>query len=479
MKNSLIKNSIFNFLYKFFDICVPIISSVYVSRVLMAEGVGRVAYAQTIATYFLTFAALGLPNYGVRVIAANGTDKEGRKRTFSELYVVNLVSTILMIIAYYGVVLSVNSLIRDRDVFLAIGLMIVANLFNIEWFFQGTENYRFIAIRSMVVKIGILLPIFFFVKSKEDCLIYACIVGGMYLVTQLLNLPYIIRNFQLTRAELKIRKHLKPIIVLFASSVASEIYALFDVTMLGALHGNLHVGYYSNAANIVRMFFSLITACIAIIYPRISQYAQAGSKDKVKHLVDIATETTKYIMIPATLGVIVVADYIIYTLYGQGFLGSIQTLKILALLLILFSYSYTRGHLVLLAYGKEKVILRCVISSVICNIVLNSILIPGYKQAGAALASVIGEFLLTILLLKEARKLIGKEQGESGLKIFVLSVVFLIVLIFLRTGFDRLDTNIAIKFIGYVVCAIICYIILSLWWLQKLVYRIKTVEDNC
>ena len=50
-KKSLVKNSIFNMIYKGFTALFPLITTSYISRVLLPAGVGRVGYANTIVAY--------------------------------------------------------------------------------------------------------------------------------------------------------------------------------------------------------------------------------------------------------------------------------------------------------------------------------------------------------------------------------------------------------------------------------------------
>ena len=76
---SLAKNSLFNAFYQLLNIVFPLISSVYVARTLMPEGVGRVAYAQNVASYFVTAAALGIPMVGF-LIKVQFDEEKKKKR---------------------------------------------------------------------------------------------------------------------------------------------------------------------------------------------------------------------------------------------------------------------------------------------------------------------------------------------------------------------------------------------------------------
>ena len=90
-EKSLIKNAIFNFLYKLLSVLFPLVIVAYASRILKASGIGVVSSAQNIVTYFSTFAALGIPSYGVRAISQNKKNLDDKNKTFSELFCIQYI----------------------------------------------------------------------------------------------------------------------------------------------------------------------------------------------------------------------------------------------------------------------------------------------------------------------------------------------------------------------------------------------------
>lgn len=80
--DGLFQNSVYNVIYKLLDALFPLVSAAYLGRVLMSDGVGKVAYAQNIAQYFVLAASLGIPNYGIREIARRRKDEEQTKELF-------------------------------------------------------------------------------------------------------------------------------------------------------------------------------------------------------------------------------------------------------------------------------------------------------------------------------------------------------------------------------------------------------------
>ena len=170
---SLAKNSTFNAFYTIMNLLFPLITSVYVARVLLPEGIGKVAYAQSIVSYFVIIASLGLPNYGLREIARVRDKLNEKNKLFTELLIVNAISTSIALVSYIVLILLIPSLNSQFNLFVACGLLIFLNYFNIDWFYQGEEEYVFIVCRSMIIKILSILAIFLFVRKQSDYVIYA------------------------------------------------------------------------------------------------------------------------------------------------------------------------------------------------------------------------------------------------------------------------------------------------------------------
>ena len=169
---SLGKNSVFNVIYTCANILFPLITSMYVARILMESGVGRVAYAQNIASYFTTFAALGLPTYGVRKIAQCRDNQVELNRTFSELFLINMISTTVSCVAYIIVVVTIDNSMMTVPLAIASGLAVFFNYLNIDWLYQGEEEYTYITLRSIAVKIVSFVSVVLFVNTATLALSY-------------------------------------------------------------------------------------------------------------------------------------------------------------------------------------------------------------------------------------------------------------------------------------------------------------------
>ncbi|NRW00668.1 O-antigen/teichoic acid export membrane protein [Clostridium beijerinckii] len=85
-QKSMVINFIYNFLYTSLNIIFPLITLPYASRIIGVSGIGKVNFSNSIVNYFLIFASLGIPNYGIMAIAKLRDDTKKLSKTFSEIF---------------------------------------------------------------------------------------------------------------------------------------------------------------------------------------------------------------------------------------------------------------------------------------------------------------------------------------------------------------------------------------------------------
>lgn len=395
-KNSSVAiNGLFFAGYRVLNILFPLITSVYVARVLLPSGTGRVAYAQNVVTYFTLLASLGLPTYGTREIARNLSSEEKYNETFFELISINTISTTICAIAYYTLCFTIPSFRNDLQLYLVAGLAIVLNYFNIDWLYQGREEYKYIAIRGFLIKALSVVLLFLVVKEQSDYVayagIYCLILGGNNLV----NCIGLKRRVHFAKRKLNLRTHLKPIIILFATTVAIELYTMLDTTMLGIMCSDQVVGYYSYAMKTTKIIITVLTAATTVLLPRLSSTYHV-SRDRYKSLANKGIAFLFSISIPISVYMYFNAYDIVVFLYGNHYENAVETLKILALLIPFISFSTYLGAQILCSANCEKDMLIAVSIGAITNILMNAVLIPRFYQNGAAIASVASEFIVML-----------------------------------------------------------------------------------
>ena len=444
-KKSLTKNSLYNTIYCGFTVAFPLISITYFSRILMAEGIGKIEYARTVVTYFSVIATLGIPAYGVKIIAKAGNDILKRSRTFWEMFYLNFISTVICSLAYYIFITNTGYFNNRKSLFYIMGSLLIFNAANIDWYYQGVEDYVYITKRSIAIKIISFILMVIFVKNADDYIVYAgllCLASAGNFIFNVFHLKEQIIFIRIK--DCKISQHLKPVFILFASSIATEVYTMLDTVLIEYFSGEIFVGYYSNCVKIVRFIFALSTAMVATFQPRISLYMKDSKNHEINTLLSKGTEILFLFALPASIGLFLTSKSLIHILLGDSFMPSVGCLKILSILIIIFSFAYLLGHIVLIASGNESRILLATICGAIVNAVLNLLLIPDYKHYGAAIASVIAEALVTMVLLTKSRKIIKLNLEKSFFKSVFISLGTMTITIQI---INFMISNLSIRFI--------------------------------
>lgn len=427
---SLTKNSLFNAFYQMLNMIFPLISSMYVARTLMPEGVGRVAYAQNIASYFVTAAALGIPTVGLRAISNARDDRQKLDKTFSELVILNAGSTFLSL-TFYLILVFCNPAFRvDLQLYYAAGLCILFNFINIDWLYKGHEEYVYIVIRSIVVKILSLIALFLFVRTKSDYIKYAYITSFAICGNYLFNVTRAGKYTSLQLHDLDLKQHIKPILLFAGALFFNAIYTKVDTTMLGIMIGDENVGYYSYAHKVLQIGVSFCAAVTSAFLPRLSYYFQ-NDKEQFYALVAKGIRIIAFLSIPAATGLFIMAPEAIVLLFGDTFLPSAQTLRVFSVLIVVFAFGNLMCYQMMICSGNEKthvVVLACAAG---INVILNLVLIPRLKHDGAAIASVATEVFINVvecvyftrlLNIKYDLHVIGQAVLSSG--IMGVSLVF-------------------------------------------------------
>ena len=85
-EKSLKKNAFFNVLKTLMGIIFPLITFPYISRKLTVEGIGIYNFSNSIVSYFLMIAALGINSYAIREGAKYRNDRNKIERFSDEVF---------------------------------------------------------------------------------------------------------------------------------------------------------------------------------------------------------------------------------------------------------------------------------------------------------------------------------------------------------------------------------------------------------
>jgi len=391
------KNIFFNLILTISQILFPLITFPYASRILGPSGIGSIVFVDSITQIFLLFSALGIPIYGVREISKLKHDKLAISNLLSELLTIHMCCTGLFILFYLGLALFIPQLSAHFLLVLIGVAILIFNVFSLEWFFQGIENFSYITKRTLIVRIVFIILLFCFVSKKTDTVVYYSLMAGSSFLNAIINFNYSRRYVNGLRVSLNLKKHLKPLLIILCSNIVISVYLLMDNTIVGFLKGEVAVGYYSTAVKFAKVALTIITSFGIVLIPQISKAHTVKDYDRVNVIVNKSFNYVCTIGLPLTIGLILLSKTIILTLVSKAFLPSVLVLQIISPILIIIGMTNIFVWQVLTPFGKDKKVLFIVICGMLTSLTFNFLLIPHWSYLGAAVANVVTELVVMVL----------------------------------------------------------------------------------
>lgn len=402
---SLKKNFVMNVILTVTTFIFPLITFPYISRILHADGMGKVSFATSIVTYFNMFAQLGIPTYGIKICAGYREDKVKLTKTVQELMVINLITTILSYTGLFICLTFVQKLQNDKVLLLIVSSTIILNTIGMEWLYKAMEQYTYITIRSIAFKIIALLFTFVLIHSSEDYIIYGAIsifAASASNILNFINARNIISFKPLKN--LNIRQHLTKVLVFFAMSCATTVYTNLDTVMLGFMTSDVDVGYYNAAVKIKAILVSIVTSLGTVLLPRSSFYVKNKMIEEFKKITFKAIGFVCVCATPLFIYFMLFAPEGIRFLSGSGYDGSIAPMRLIMPTLLLIGLSNIIGVQVLIPLGKEKIVLYSEVGGALTDLIANMLLIPQYTASGAAIGTLLAEFVVLLIQYIAMRK---------------------------------------------------------------------------
>ena len=285
-----------------------------------------------------------------------------------------------------------------KSLIFILGMMVVFSPLALTWLYTIYEDFAYITIRTVVFQVISLILLVMIVKKETDVNLYA-------FVTVFSNVGSNIFNYIHSKHYCDIRftfnidwkRHLKPIMVIFITSIAITIYVSSDITILGLLCGDYNVGLYSTSVKVYTLLKNGLVSILIVVQARLAFYIGTNDTENFQNLSNSVINLLILILLPIVSGVIVLNQEIIMILTSEAFIQAGMSMVILMVAIIFNIFAQFFNTCILMPYRKENAIFWLSISVAILNIILNFILIPRFAENAAAFTTLLAEAVTCII----------------------------------------------------------------------------------
>lgn len=389
----------------------PLIVYPYVSRVLGVADIGLVGFIDSVVTWFILISMMGISILGIRETAKAGGSPEGLGRVLSGLLAVNGAMTLVCLLAMIVATAAVPQL-REHWRLMAVGMCkLLFNLFIVEWFWRGIGKFRYITVRTVVVRAAYVAAVFLTVKGPDDTFLYYFLTMTVVAVTAAVNMWRARRYVafpqgivSLRRVAEDARRYVRPFLSLGTYMLLTAFYTTLNVVILGFVSTDTEVGYYSTAVKLFSIFLALITALGMAVMPRTSVLASQGRRDVIRR------DSVRYVRVlicaavPVSVLGVVFAPEAVMLLCGPGYEGAVLPVRIIFPFIAVFGMEQLLVMQILTPLGRDRAVNRNSLVAAAAGVVLNALLVPRFGAVGSAVVWVTCETIVMLLSVLSVRK---------------------------------------------------------------------------
>ena len=296
----------------------PLIVYPYVSRTLGLSNIGIVNFIDNLINYFALISMMGIATVGVREIAAARSDKRQLSQTFISLLTLTAITTVIAIIALWIAMYTVSDLIPYQDLLYVGIIKLIFNLFLMEWFFMGIEDFRYITNRSIFVKCLYVICIFLFVRTASDYKLYYLISATTVIANALFNLVYIRKFINWSFHSINIRPYYQAFLIMGVYVLLTNFYTMLNPVWLGFVTNTDEVGYFTTATKLHNIIMAFLLSFTNILFPRVSNLLAEGNKEEFWQKINTAFDAIFLFAFPTICFMLVAGPDLLLLVVGAA-----------------------------------------------------------------------------------------------------------------------------------------------------------------
>ena len=397
LRKKLIKNIGWEVCGSIARLLISLVVSILTARYLGPANYGLINYVSSFCGFFSAFCTLGINAILVKELLDR---KEEQGTVLGTTVAMRMTSSILCMIANCVLIAVVNpgeKLLLKLAVIHSFS-MLFSVFDSIRFWFQARLETRIPVIASTIGYIVLAVYRIFLLATGKSVEWFALATTLDYAIVALvLMLSYRRFNGLKFRVSATVGKDIfsRSRHFILAGLMVS-LYAQMDKVMLKSMVDAVSVGIYSTANSVNGMWTFVVAALIDAASPIVYQSYNKG-REIFKKQLKMLYAGVIFVCVLAGVFICMLAKPIISILYGEAYYSSIPVLRILVWSSI-FSYLGVAKNIWVVSEKKNHYLVWFTAIGVGGNLILNSVLIPLFGATGAAVATVITQFISSVLV---------------------------------------------------------------------------------
>ncbi len=381
---------------------MPLLLLPYLLRILSPQGYGAIVFAQSLMGYGVILTEFGFNLTAARDVSVSRGDPGAVARVY---WTTTAAKTGLLLVSacILGAVAALVPAFRSEwPLVAASGLLLVGNVALPQWYFQGEERLRDIAIVQAASKCLVSAGAVLLVRSPHDTLAAALILSSPQLIGA--GIAVCLRKriapaqfYRPTLADLL--GALRRSAHLFLAIVSTTLYLDTNTLILGLVCGHREVALYSVANRLVSATRMVSVPVTQAVFPRAS-YLFATQREQAWVLMRRLARVLVPVVAAACLALALLAPTIVKIVGGAVYADAALTLRIMAPVPLLVVAATLLSQTIMVNVGLAKPLARIYLTVGALNVAVLPVLAARFGADGAAACLSAAETLGPLLMIR-------------------------------------------------------------------------------
>ncbi|MCX8484521.1 MAG: oligosaccharide flippase family protein [Bacteroidia bacterium] len=374
-----------NLLFTGIQFVLPLITMTWMAHQLGVDGFGSISVAEYFSKLLVLIATLGIPYFGAKSLAQCSGLGE-RKQLFSSLLGILLFALVILLGLLVIVGLYKPPVFLQSSFLPWVVLFLVSQALSLEWYFQGIQTYRFVIVRTLVLRVLGLLATIWLVKGTRD-------VYKGFVIMSLTQCAIAVFTLWHVRDSVNWRLVMKPklslvqrkqLLWLSLSTLCITGYTTLDTLMLGWFSNSIQTGWYTLSVRLTKLPLMIMGAVVMVLMIQGAGLVKQSNHRAFSALVQNSFRMLWIVLLPMAEVLFIGAGDWLWLWGGRSFKEAEDILRIVAWILPFMAISNVAGIQVLLAQNRERDFLKVVSVALLGSILGYARFIPLYGAKAAA-----------------------------------------------------------------------------------------------
>ena len=379
------------------NIVLQLVTLPYILGVVGKANYGIYAYVFMVIQYIILFSTYGFNYSATKQISQLRDDNAAVTMIYNAVIGCKTLIALVLVVAVVACSRWVFEESIGFEMFLLGTGMILGDIMNPVWLFQGMEKMKYMTLVNSTSKILFTVLVFFVVRSVDDFYLLILLNSCGYLLAGILSLVLARKQFKVRIAMPRVRDMIaqfKDGGAMFGSTFGMNLYRNAHVLILKHLASNEAVGLFSAAEKVIHGFQSVILPAAQALFPHVSlRFKGRSVKENVALMKKVMLPFVGFAFV-AALFVYIFAPWISDVLCGTEFRECVPLIRIMSLVIIFGEVNYIAGIVGLVNMDRQNYFFRSVLITGVCSCLITLALVKGYGAYAGAVSLSASEALL-------------------------------------------------------------------------------------